>query len=476
MAEKISDKTQIQKHRWLILTAVSLFTFMSTLDSSIVNIALPVMSKSMQIPMNQTEWVVSVYLIVICALLLLFGKISDIKGKVRIFKIGSYIFTISSFLSGLNLGLSVLLVSRALQALGAAMTMSTNNGIITEVFPLNERGRALGMIGSFVALGTIAGPGIGGLILTHLSWGFIFWINVPVGIVAIIIGQYILPVEKISSSTSKSVDWWGALSFAVAIVSLFIGIFVGQEIGFGKLSIIALFIVAVISFLSFYYIERHVENPLLSFSLFKNSRFSVSTLCAFLIFVIMFFFTAIAPFYLENALRMPTNLAGLVLMISPIFQVIVAPIAGAISDRIGAEVLTFIGLIFVLISQIGYMMTGLKTPLLLFAVFIALFGLGNGIFQAPNNSVIMSSVPVKSLGVAGGISALARNLGMVIGISGATTVLFSTMSHIHGSRVTTFLAHDPQLFISGMHVVFGVALALCLIAIGLTGWRLITRK
>jgi len=180
---------QIQKRRWWILIAVCLFTFMSTLDGSIVNIALPVMSKSLAIPMNQAEWVVSIYLIIICALLLLFGKLGDSHGKIRIFKIGSVLFTVGSLLCGFNSGLVMLLAARSLQAVGAAMTMSANNGIITEVFPFNERGRALGMIGSFVALGSIAGPGIGGLILAHLSWGYIFWMNVPVGILAIISSQ-----------------------------------------------------------------------------------------------------------------------------------------------------------------------------------------------------------------------------------------------------------------------------------------------
>lgn len=186
---------QIQKHRWWILVAVCLFTFMSTLDGSIVNIALPVMSKDLAIPMNQAEWVVSIYLIVICALLLLFGKLGDIYGKIRVFKIGSLLFIIGSLLSGFSVGLPFLLIARSIQAVGAAMTMSTNNGIITEVFPFKERGRALGMIGSFVALGSIAGPGIGGLILAHLSWGYIFWINVPVGILAMILGAMILPKD-----------------------------------------------------------------------------------------------------------------------------------------------------------------------------------------------------------------------------------------------------------------------------------------
>lgn len=186
----------VQKNRWWILVAVSMFTFMSTLDGSIVNIALPTISKDMQVPMNQSEWIVSIYLMMVCACLLLFGKIGDSWGKIKIYRIGTLIFVIGSLLCGFNHSLTFLLFARVIQALGAAMTMATNTGIITEVFPMNERGRALGMIGAFVSLGSIAGPGLGGLILAHFSWAYIFWINVPVGIITMLISEKFLPLNN----------------------------------------------------------------------------------------------------------------------------------------------------------------------------------------------------------------------------------------------------------------------------------------
>lgn len=373
MALGYADNPQVQKNRWRILTAVGLFTFMSTLDGSIVNIALPVMSRDLKIPMNQAEWIVSIYLIMICALLLLFGKIGDAFGKVKVFKIGTFLFVISSLLCGFNGGLPLLLGARVVQALGASMTMSNNNGIITEVFPLKERGRALGLTGSFVALGSIAGPGIGGLILAHFSWGYIFWINVPIGILTIIFGHFILPKDIVK--THEKIDYAGVASFAVLIVSLFLGIFIGQQIGFTPPIILTAFVVALISAGIFVWIEQHVEQPLLSFRLFKNIDFSLSLLCAFLIFIVNFFFNVISPFYLENALGLAPNLAGYSLMIFPIVQVVVAPIAGSISDRIGPGMLTFIGLVLISISQVGYMLMNLQTPIWLFMFFVGLVGL-----------------------------------------------------------------------------------------------------
>lgn len=471
--DSFAKDPEIQKHRWMILVAVCMFTFMSTLDGSIVNIALPVMSKDLNIPMNQAEWVVSIYLIVICALLLLFGKLGDAYGKIRIFKIGSILFTIGSLLCGFNSGLLFLLIARSIQAVGAAMTMSTNNGIITEVFPFNERGRALGTIGSFVALGSIAGPGVGGLILAHLHWGYIFLINVPVGIIAILLGMKILP-KDITLSKQK-IDKTGSTLFALVMVTLFAGVFLGQEIGFVKPGVLALFLVALIFFIGFIRVELHVERPVLDLRIFRNANFTISIFCAFLIFVANFFFNVISPFYLENARGLAANYAGYALMTFPIVQVVVAPIAGAISDKIGPELLTFIGLILISISQVGYMFMGLATPMWIFMFFVGLVGFGNGVFQAPNNSIVMNSVEVKDLGIAGGINALARELGMIIGISAATTVLFSSMSHTAGHTVTSYVPAHPELFISGMHVAFMVSLAICLLATVITGVRLLRK-
>ncbi|KRN08495.1 major facilitator superfamily permease [Lacticaseibacillus paracasei subsp. tolerans DSM 20258] len=156
---------------------------MSTLDGSIVNIALPVMSRDLHIPMNQAEWVVSIYLMMICGLLLFFGRLGDSIGKIKVFRVGMVLFLIGSLFAGFNNSLALLLAARIVQATGASMTMANNNGIVTEIFPMNERGRALGLIGSFVSIGAIAGPGIGGLILGQLPWGDIFLINIPIGLV-----------------------------------------------------------------------------------------------------------------------------------------------------------------------------------------------------------------------------------------------------------------------------------------------------
>ncbi len=460
----------VQKHRWVILIAVGLFTFMSTLDSSIVNIALPTISKDIHAPMNQATWMVSVYLMVVCACLLLFGKIGDSYGKIKVFKIGTFIFILGSFLCGIPHSLEFLLFARTVQAVGASMTMSTNTGIITEVFPLHERGKALGLIGSFVSLGSIAGPGIGGLILSKFTWSYIFWINVPVGIFTIILGMLFLPNDVLKSK--KKIDLTGFISFAFFILTLFGGIFIGQEIGFAKPLSLGLFLLAFISFMIFFSLERKNVNALVSFKLFKNKMFTISLLTAMMIFATNFFSNVIFPYYLQDAKAYSASFSGLLMMVFPVVMMVGAPFSGALSDKIGPNSLTLVGLILLTVSQFFFIFLNLGSSLIYFVFLTACMGLGNALFQAPNNTIVMSCVEKKDLGVAGSLNSLARNFGMVVGIALSTTILYQAMSWKMGEKVTTYIESRPDVFIYGMNSAFLGSFTICMIATFLTGYRL----
>ncbi|MDT2706147.1 MFS transporter [Enterococcus dispar] len=464
----LEDKV-VQKNRWWILVAVSMFTFMSTLDGSIVNIALPTISKDMQVPMNQSEWIVSIYLMMVCACLLLFGKIGDSWGKIKIYRIGTLIFVIGSLLCGFNHSLAFLLFARVIQALGAAMTMATNTGIITEVFPMNERGRALGMIGAFVSLGSIAGPGLGGLILAHFSWAYIFWINVPVGIITMVISEKFLP--KDITLSGQKIDMGGFAAIAATIMTFFGGVFLGQEHGFLTLIPLVLFALAIISFIVFLYVEKKVKLPLITFSIFKNKVFTMSLITALLIFSSNFFVNVVIPFYLQSARGLSPSYAGLLMMVFPFLMVIGSPLSGYLTDKIGPEILVLIGLGMLSVTQLMYMFMHADSPLWYYVIATAIMGLGNSLFQSPNNTMVMSSVTKENLGVAGSLNSFARNLGMVIGISMATTILYNAMSSKMGERVTTYIANRPDVFIYGMKITFLGSFLLCLVALLLTLYR-----
>ncbi|MEK5180601.1 MFS transporter [Paenibacillus sp. FSL R5-0636] len=468
------EDKEIQKKRWMILIVLNIFTFMSTLDGSIVNIALPELSKQLKLPMAQIEWVTTGYLMAICAAILFFGKLGDIVGKIRIFKIGTIIFVIGSMLCGLSVSLPALIASRVIQALGASMTMANSQGIVTDIFPATERGKALGFIGTFVSLGSIAGPSLGGIMVSTLGWEYIFWVNVPIGLIAIFFGWKVLPKDL--TRVKSSIDVPGSLLFAVFIITLFAGLLLGQQLGYGNSLIFTSIIVAVVSFIAFIWTELRRKEPLLQLSLFKNPLFSLSILCGFLVFTANFCFNIIAPFYAQNMLNLSPFYAGFLLMLLPICMVVVAPMSGALSDKIGSEFLTFAGLVVMVIAQFGLAQLHVGSSVVLVGVWIAMLGIGSGLFQSPNNSLVMSKVPRTQLGSAGSVNSLVRNVGMVVGITIATTILFQVMSSEAGYRVTGLVPGRPELFIEGMHVVFVTSASICLVAALLTGWRLVSAR
>jgi len=462
------------KNRWLILFIVVMVTFMCTLDSSIVNVALPQMAKSLKVTSATIQLVVTSYLIVISALILVFGRLGDMLGKTKVFKFGIAIFTLGSLFCGITSSLSILVIARVVQAIGAAATMANSQGIITGVFPAKERGRALGITGTFVALGAMVGPGLGGFIVDATSWEYIFLINIPIGVITLFYGFKILP--KGNKTQKVKLDGYGALLFAFTIIPLFVALGKGQEIGFTHPIILTGFLIAIISFITFIFVEKKRKNPLLDLKIFENRLFSLSIFCGFISFVALFCSVIIQPFYLQDVLEYSPAFTGLILMVSPLILSVVAPISGHLSDKIGSEILTFIGLV---INSVGLLLMATlneQTSLMSMVFYIAVMTIGNGLFQSPNNSLIMSTVPRDKLGIAGSINGLVRNLGMVCGIALSTSLLYNGMSHKIGYHVTNYIIGRNDAFIYGMRIVYITAAVICIIGAILTFLRLYNLK
>jgi len=470
----MQKEMDIYKNRWAIMATVMLLTFMSVLDSNIVNVTLPVMSKELSVSTAQIGWVVTSYLITIVGLILVFGRLADIQGKTRIFKIGVVIFTLGSLLCGISHSLIMLAISRVIQAIGAAATMATNQGIITQVFPAHERGKALGLNGTFVALGAMIGPSLGGFIADKFSWEYIFLINVPIGILA-----FILALKNLPSSTknsTESLDVKGAILFGLSVISLFGAVVQGQEVGYGNPLIISGFILAVITFILFIILERKIKEPLLHLEIFENKLFSLSVFCAFLSFIAISTSNIILPFYLQDVIKLSPTYTGLVMMFSPLILAVVAPLSGYLSDKIGSEVLTLIGLLVTSIGLALMITLSQYSSIVLLVVFIGVTTLGNAMFQSPNNSLIMSTVPKHKLGIAGSINGLVRNLGMTAGVSLSTTLLYSMMSQKVGYHVSGSINGREDIFMYGMKWVYASAAIVCAFGAILTAYRLYRAK
>lgn len=453
----------MKNKRITALIAIAIFTFMTSLDSSIVNIATPIMAKDMSVSSSTIEWVISIYLMIISALIMFFGRLGDIVGKVRVFKIGTIIFTIGSLIAGIKLNFSFLLFGRAIQAFGAAMTMSNNFGITTEMFPLQERGRALSILATFFALGSIAGPSLGGLILNAGSWPYIFWINVPIGVVAIIAGVISLPKDS-PTNANKKIDWYGTPIFAAFIALFFYALMQGQTQGYGNPTILTTLTTAIVLFIAFVVIEHHVALPMLNFQIFKNANFTMGVLSALLAFIVGYFFSILMPYYLVNARHYSAGFAGILLAIIPLTIAFFGPVGGTLADKFGGEKISIIGLASLTIAQILILGFKLYSPIWLFVITSLFYGIGMGLFQSPNNSVIMSSVDKQFLGIAGSVNSLARNFGMELGVSLSTIILYSSMSAKAGKHITTYPNGHDELFMSGLHTAFIFALVFAAIA------------
>ncbi len=466
--EQTSEK--VNKNRMVILFSVVLMTFMATLDGSIVNVALPDMADKLSVSTEAVAWVVSSYLIVISGSILVFGRLGDIKGKTSIFKYGIVIFTIGSLLCGFANSLSILILARALQAIGAAATMANNQGIITQVFPGNERGKALGISGTFVALGSMAGPPIGGFIISKFSWHYIFLINVPVGIVVFILALKNLPKPK--KVREEKLDARGASLFAVSVVALFTSLIMGEDYGYHNPAIFAGLAVSVLTFVIFIALERRTQDPLLQLSLFKNKLFSLSIFCAFISFVSINSTMIIQPFYLQNVLKYTPAMTGLIMVVYPLVMSVVAPVSGYLSDKIGSEFLTFLGLVA---NSAGlFLMATLNehSSLYVMIFYIIIMSLGNALFQSPNTSLIMANAPRNMLGISGSVNALIRNLGMISGTTMAILILYGRMSAKIGYSVSTYISGRDDVFVYGMQGAYMAAALISALGALLTAFRL----
>jgi EmrB/QacA subfamily drug resistance transporter len=440
----------------MTLCVVVMMSFMSCLDASIVNIALPVMREKLNTTMAGIEWVVTAYLMAICATILVFGRLGDLLGKGRVFQWGTVIFTASSLACGLCPNLPALAVCRCLQGIGAAAYMSNNQGIITQSFPQNERGKALGFLASSVALGTMLGPALGGLVIANLSWHWIFFINVPLGIFAFFAGLKVLPKEE---SRKERFDVPGSAFFAAFVVLAIAGVTFGQTRGFADPAILVALVAAAGSLALFVAREKRTDSPLLDLRVFSNGQFTLALICAFLSFVCINASNILIPFYLQDTRGFNPALAGLIMMVSPLVTTFFAPVSGSLADRIGPQKPSFIGLAFLGAGFVLMTLLGTGTPWFLIVAFLLVMAFGQSLFQPSNNTIIMSSVPKNQLGVAGSVNALARNLGLITGVTLSTTLLYGLMSASAGKSVIDYPAGNDALFVQATGVIY-LALAL----------------
>jgi EmrB/QacA subfamily drug resistance transporter len=426
--------------KWLVFIAVGLGTFMSALDGSVVNVTLPLVSNYFRSNVAAVEWVVTLYLLIVSSLLLSFGRLGDMRGHKRIYVAGFLIFVTASALCGFAPSLPVLVVSRGLQAVGAAMLFANAPAILTRTFPGNQRGQVLGLLGMMTYLGSTVGPSLGGFLAQTYSWRAVFYINLPVGLLACLFSAKFIGDDRRIPLPEERFDIRGAITFSAGLILLLLGLNQGHAWGWLSLPVLACLLGSVAIMLIFVNIERRSPSPMLDLSLFSSRIFSASTVSAMLNYVSLFCMIFLMPFYLIQGRGFSPAQAGLFLTAQPLVMIVAAPLSGWLSDRIGSRVLSTLGMGILSLGLFLLSRLGDSTPPGMIVLCLGVVGLGTGIFVSPNNSALLGSAPRGRQGIASAILASARNVGMVLGV-GIAGAVFSTALGFLGENAVIDAVH-----------------------------------
>ena len=439
--------------KWMVLVAIGAGSFMSALDGSIVNTVLPVLRTVFNSDVATIEWVVTVYLLVLSALLLTFGRLGDLRGHKTIYLWGFAIFVGSSALCGMAWSSTALVVFRGLQAVGGAMLASNSAAIVTGNIAPEQRGSAFGMVSTMTYLGLTVGPSLGGWLTQAYGWRTIFYINVPVGGIALALGMIFIPQDR-SDEAGQRFDVLGAGVFMAGLTSLMLGLNKGADWGWSSPAVLGLLVGALGLMAVFTFVERKAKSPMLDLTLFRIPLFSTATVSAILNYVCVYSIIFLMPFYLIQGRGLSPAQAGLMLTIQPILMAIVAPISGMLSDKIGSRWPGMLGM-GVLAGGLVFLSTlGQASPLWMVALGMAIVGVGTGTFISPNTSALMGAAPRERQGIASGVQGAARNFGMVLGI-GLAGAIFTT--HLAQNTADALFSGISAGFLAAAGVaVFGI--------------------
>jgi EmrB/QacA subfamily drug resistance transporter len=458
------------EYKWIVLSVTTIGALMAAIDSTIVILGLPDMMVELHSDLVSMIWVIMGYILISTVFLLTFGRVADMLGRVRMYNLGFAFFTVGSALCGLSASATQLILFRLIQGSGAALMVVNSVAILTEVFPPDERGRALGINAVTFAAGGVIGPVLGGLILTAGSWRWIFFINVPIGIIGTVWGYLALKETSLRKKDEKF-DPLGAATFSLGLVSILLALTLGIQYSWTDPFILALFGLSVVLSAAFLLWERRASHPVLDFSLFKERVYNFSVLAAMMQALALFAVNFLIIFYLIGVRGDSPIQAAFLLIPLPLVSAVVAPLSGVIADRIGARIPATLGLLLQGLALAWLAQITAGTPYPQIAGGLALMGLGGGMFYAPNTSAAMNASPLPRLGIASGTLATLRQAGMVtsfalsLAVAAASlprTVMFQLFvgtNVVLGSAIT-------KSFVIGMHSAFLVSIVLCLIAAG----------
>src|SRR5215204_2732735 len=450
-----------KNRKWLVLSAVSVGAFISTLSGSIVNISLPTIADDFGVGISDIEWIVVAYLLTAGSLLLTFGRLGDIVGYKKVYIGGFALFTVASVLCGLAQSAGELTVLRVLQGIGFAMIQALTPAIVTAVFPPSERGRALGLTAVSISLGLTVGPTLGGVLTQWASWRWIFFINVPVGLFGVLWSWRVLPAGR--RDEEQRFDFPGAVFASAAMFCLLLALAEGG--GWGRGRTVGLFGAFVVLGAVFIATELGVRQPMYDLRLFTIRTFSAGNASLLVAFMSLFVAIFLMPFFLQRGQGFSVLEAGLLLTPLSLTTLVIAPLSGSLSDRIGSRFLATSGLLIMAAALL--FLTQLDVQASDWAIIwrLALVGFGLGLFTSPNNSSVLGSVPRARLGSASATVAQMRITGQVLGVAVGAAILGGRISGHTRELVKSLPPHlvRRDALILSVHDAFYVAAAICVL-------------
>lgn len=438
----------------LIVLVISLGSFMAGLDATIVNIALPAIAKAFEVSTVTVSWTLNAYLIILVSLLLAASKLGDMRGYRNIFIGGFAIFTFGSALCGLAPSIGALIGSRMLQAVGGAVIAALGSVMVTTYLSSSVRGQALGIVAMFTMLGAALGPVIGGFLTSAFSWQYIFYVNIPVGILAVILGYFIIPRHDPVSPGSK-LDIPGVFLVFVALGTLIYGLTTleGSTPTVGAAAIV----VSLVFWVLFSFRERKTAEPLVNLGLFKNRSYTLQNINVMFIQMAMAGVMVMMPFYLEMVKKIPTDNAGTILLALPVGMILTAPLAGKISDVIGTKKPIMLGFAIAAVALFLLSTLSAHSSIGHVCIYLFLLGAGSGIAYSPLNSAVMGESPKKDQGASSGLIKMMTNLGSSLGV--AVTMFVATAAL--GPKLAEVAAHT--IAGSELAMAFDAAFLFCMV-------------
>ena len=456
------------QYKYTVLTNTTIGAFMSQLDGNIVLIALPTITNRLNASAFEALWVLMGYILMTAVLLLLFGRLADMYGKVRLYNIGFAIFTVGSGLCSLSINGTMLVLFRLFQGVGAALIFANNAAILTDAFPPNERGRAIGINQVAGVAGSVIGLVLGGILTVKLGWPSIFWINLPIGGFATIWAYKKL--RELGTVKHEKIDLPGNVLFAGGLSVFLVGLTLGALSGYTPLEV-AMMIIGLVLLAGFGYAELKSSSPLMDLKLFKIRPFTAGILSNLLASISRSGVSLLLTIFFQGALLYDALRAGILLTPFAVAFVTVGPLSGYLSDKYGARGFTTGGLLISAASFFGFALVQGNTPYNLLALLMVVSGAGGGMFFAPNISSIMNATPVTRRGVASGISATLLTTGALLSLSIVFVVLATSIPYnvlqavFAGQSPTEASMPNVDLFVAPMHTIFLIMAAMSLAAV-----------